>query len=665
MSAPIDPELVRRAWSVLTVRVAWELVRGGVQVRPPTLRAARDHAIWRLTGVRDVAEAEARAARATEEFLARADGRWDALEDDPDLGVPARYSHTVALLDALETEHEAVFRLHHADGMALEEAAPRCGLDLSEARAAREAIREVARQVLTADHPAARSWESARLDRWISRVAGLPEGDCPGPGGLITEAGRAHAERCPRCSKALRLLREGMLGPADLAPPEETGVLPIGEADLACILVHPDARRHVRALARAFGSTARVSAGGDEILVHAATCPELEPILLDAAERDAPGRAHMRVARMQVRGRWTRPAPIGPGLPSLRARAASLAWGEVSGVAPLPEPLPPPPSMARWWLGAAVTSLAAILVGTWACVSDPARTGVPLEAQAVPGGVRFDTDDLAWAFVAALGPSGPSPVLVSARPADKGALATGDGAFVAQGSADRWLIVAANEKLDDFVTVLRSGPVGESGEDMAARLQARWPAAHVEVVEGLAGAPPEEGAEVTAAAAPTDPVPPEAPVPLPSEPAPTPEAAPAAEVTPPAAATIEPVAAATPEGQPAQAAPSEGAAKAADAAAKDNQEAKAKAAATEKDKPEAKAKAAATEKDKPEARAKAAAKDKDKPKDKAAAKDKDKPKDKAAAKDKDKPKDKAAAKDKASGGSRKPSGEGRRKGPDE
>ncbi len=537
MERPLDAELIRRAWSALTVRVAWELVRGGVQVRPATLRAARDHAAWRLGGVRDLAEVEARASRATEEFLARAEGRWGHLDDDEDLAHPVPHRWSLAVLAALEAEHEAVYRLHYADGYAVEDVATRIGLDVVEVRAARDAIRDVARDVVAQEHPDARSWDAARIDRWVTRIANATDGSCPGVGGMLTDAGRVHAERCPRCSKTLRLVREGMIALTDLSPPEETGVLPIGELDVACILVHPDARRHVRTLARALGSTAKVSVAGDELLVHAAACPELESLLIDAAEQASPERGQLRAVRMTVPGRWTRAAPIGPGLVRVRARAAALAWGETEGLPPLPAPLPPPPSLARWWVGAGLALLLAVVLGTWTLTSDAPGPGqMALTAEAQPGAVQFDTDDLAWVYVVATSPGGANAVFTSARAADKGDIATGDGGFRVEGAADRWIVVASPTKVDDFVTVLTAGPVGESASAIADRLTARWPTANVRVVDAIAGeAVATEAAAPLTVTAPTQEEIAAASAALATPPAPS-EAAPADGANAPAAA---------------------------------------------------------------------------------------------------------------------------------
>ena len=54
----LAPDPLRRLWGPVTVRVAWDLVRAGVAVRPQLLRAVREHALWRIPPTAGLAEAE-------------------------------------------------------------------------------------------------------------------------------------------------------------------------------------------------------------------------------------------------------------------------------------------------------------------------------------------------------------------------------------------------------------------------------------------------------------------------------------------------------------------------------------------------------------------------------------------------------------------------------
>jgi hypothetical protein len=483
--AAADP--LRRLWGAITVRVAWDLLRAGVQVRPATLRAGRDHALWRMpAGAITTGEAEAVASAAVDDYLARCAGRYAAFTRDPDLAIPARPAWRETICTLADPIHEAVFRLHYADGLPLEEVERRTGLEAALLRGAREAVRELARTVVAdagPDAPAVDGWDPARLDRLIGRIATAAGDLCPGPGGLVTDAGRAHADGCPRCSRALRLLREGILTQGDLFPPEDGACLPKVTLDLACIHVHPDARRHLRPLLKALGAAVR-PLPADILLVDAAAV-DLEALLVDAAERGAPPAAQLRVVRRQVPGRWTPRAVLGPSPEELLTATAALAWGDVVGIAPLPEPLPPPPSAARLWVGAGLVALLAVAAAAAALPRDRAPALVSLDAQGTAASVVFDTDDSAWVDILAV--HGPRAELLfeSASPGDKGALGTGDGRYTlaAGPGTDAIVVVASPTRIEGLDRVLQGLPDGDDSVGaLVERLRDRYTGAAVAAV---------------------------------------------------------------------------------------------------------------------------------------------------------------------------------------
>lgn len=445
-----DP--LRRLWGPITIRVAWELLRAGVQPRPPTLRAARDHALWRLPADVGLADAEARSSASVEDYLARCAGRYAPSAPDSDLIVLPSPAWRESILAASDPIHEAVLRLHYADGLTLDEVERRTGLETALLRGARDAVRELARSVVGEDGLSLEGWEPARLDRLLIRIATATGDLCPGPGGLATEPGRAHAEGCPRCSRALRMFREGMLSPGDLFPPEDGACLPSGVVDLCCVSVHPDARRHARALTRVLGDAARLLP--EDILLIDASRVDLQSVLVHAAEQGAPPATQMRIVRRSVPGRWVPRAVIGPGVDKLLGALQGMTWGEVDGVEPLPEPLPPPPSAARYWVGAVLVALLAVAAGVWASLPVPAASDVLLVAKAEAGGVVFDTDDDAWIEVIALRGTQADVVFHSESPGDKGRLGTGDGRFRIQTEADAVVLVASRSRLTGIERVL-------------------------------------------------------------------------------------------------------------------------------------------------------------------------------------------------------------------
>jgi hypothetical protein len=496
----IDPDLLRRAWGPLTLRVAWELVRAGVRVRPSTLRVVRTHACWRMAGARDVAEVEARAARAVEEYLARADGRWAVLEDDGDLAVPLPRAWRGEIMEDAAPEHELVFQLYYADGLPLQEIESRARVDIIELRSAREALRALMRHILQEHGMEAGAWEPGRIDKILTRLANVADEPCPAPASLMTGPGRTHAEGCPRCARALRLFREGVLAPQDLEPPADTALVPADTVELVSIQVHPHGRDHTRKLAQILGGGARVSAANDEIVVHAPECPHLQALLDDAARHGAPLASHVRVHRARVPGAWGRAAPIGPGLAELRAATSRLAWGETRGVETLPPPLPALPSAARWWFIAAVLGVVSA-VSVAAVVLSPGPEGdVPLETEGLAHGVRFDTDDLASVWVIAAEPTGIRVAFAGPSVTDKVELADGHGRYVLPGRPEAWVVVAAPGDLPDLEATVRAGDRSESVRALARRLRRAWPQATVRIAtpEDAPGTP--EDAPVGAAA---------------------------------------------------------------------------------------------------------------------------------------------------------------------
>lgn len=473
-----DP--LRRLWGPITIRVAWELLRAGVQPRPATLRAARDHALWAIPADAGLADAEARSSIAVEDYLARCTGRYAPSPRDLDLDIFPSPAWREGVLAASDSIHGAVVRLHYADGLPLEELERRTGLETALLRGARDAVRELARSVVGEDGVSLDGWEPARVDRLLVRIATSARDLCPGPGGLATEPGRAHAEGCPRCSRALRMFREGMLSPADLFPPEDGTCLPTGSVDLCCVSVHPDARKHARALARVLGEAARLLP--EDVLLIDAARVDLQSVLVHAAEAGAPPADRLRIVRRSVPGRWAARAVIGPGVDTLLVALQGMTWGEVDGLEPLPEPSLPPPSAARYWVGAVFVALLAAAAGVWASMPVPAASDVMLEAHAEAGGVLFDTDDDAWIEVIVLRGTQADVVFHSDNPGDKGKLGTGDGRFRLKTEAGTVVLVASRTRLvgiERVLDVLPSDGDAHPRDALVQRLRERYVGAAV------------------------------------------------------------------------------------------------------------------------------------------------------------------------------------------
>ncbi len=462
----------RRHWAALTVAVAWELAKVLPKVRPQLFAMARSHAAWRLPPSAGLAETEAVAAAATRELLARRAGRYPRWELDVDLDLLPDPRWRQAVLDTVTPLHEAVFRLHYGDGVPLEELAPHLKVDLSWLRPAREAVRELVRVIVAEDGVPTEGWDDARVDRLVERVS-LAAGDrCPGPGGLATEVGKAHGESCPRCGRALRLIREGVLAPGDLYAPDSP--VPPPNQTLILLQLHPEGRKHTRALREALPGSVKV---GDDQLVYVPS-EAADAALRELAEAGTPHRSLLRMVRAPVPGAVTEGLVIGGALESLRGLLQILPWGEVGGMQPLPEPLPPPPSAARWWAVAALlTSLAAGAGGLAISAAEPGpRFSVTATRDAE--GVRWDTDDDAFVDVVAVSADRAEVLFHSRSPADKAVLATGDGAYRVDVDARAVVIVASSTEFQDSALLL-AAPSAEAARDS---IRARLPEAAITIV---------------------------------------------------------------------------------------------------------------------------------------------------------------------------------------
>ena len=439
----VDPR--RRLWIPLTIRVAWELVKSGVGCRLAVLREARDHVLWSLPNNVGLEEAEVRASAAVAQLVSRWRGVYAPMEIDPDVALFVDPAWRELIAGSADSYCDAVFRLHYADGLPLEEVGRRTGAEASHLRAAREGIRAMARALLLEDGLSTQGWEGARLDRLVGRIACAAGDRCPGPGGLATESGRAHADNCPRCSRALRLMREGALSPSDLFPPDHGG-LPAGELDLLLVMVHPDARRQMRTLRKTFGE-ATILLDADTLMVDTAAVPDHELRLRRLAENGTPGAAQMRILRKRFASRMGRRSVLGPAPELARAATAGMAWGDVLGTPSLPEPLPPPPSAARLWASALVVTGLAVLVGAVALLPAAPEGDVRVEARHIGDGVAFTTEDRAMVDVVAVRSGVPTVVFHSDDPFSKAQLATGDGRYAWRGEADAYLVVGSTTPL--------------------------------------------------------------------------------------------------------------------------------------------------------------------------------------------------------------------------
>ncbi len=472
------PDSSRHLWTPITIRVAWELVRAGVRPKGAVLQEAREHVLSLLPSQASLSDADLIAIDGTKDFVRRIQDIYQPWRPDPDLSIQPEARWRRDIQAALQPAHDVVFRLHFADGMPLEEVERNTRISRAALRAAREGIRSLVRQVLGEAKIEVTDWEKVRLDRLISRIANATDDGCPGPWGLVTPAGKRHAENCPRCSRAHRLMRAGYLNSADLTPPEDR-CLPEHDVDLVCIQLAPEARVHLPLIRQTFGAHLRMN--GEEILfLHAGTLVDLQDRLTALAENGTPSAPQMKMLRRSLRGRWGRHAILGRSPEWMQVELQSLSWGGVDGLDALPAPLPPPPSALRWWLSAALIFMVAALLGRQALLN--LNNGPAISGQMHPEGLIFEAG--IQTSVDIWGISGPNlvPLYHSTSPADKGTLAAGDGRYLLRQPAEAYLLIGQDSPLSPDLQLLPIIADARNDPDAEALLEQALPEANVEII---------------------------------------------------------------------------------------------------------------------------------------------------------------------------------------
>lgn len=447
-AAADDPH--RRHWGPVTVRIVWDLVGLGIKPRPQLLREVREHALLSLGDHADTLEAEDVASAALVDWLKRREGKYDSVERSAVQDILPDPRWRLALLDGCEPLHEAVFKLAYGDGVLIEDVVRRVGVEAAWVRASIEALRSVGRAVVAEDGVSTEGWSDAQVDALLGRIANTTGNACPGPEGLLTDLGRAHAEHCPRCGRAHRLIAGGFLAPNALFAPEDSPSLSAASMDLLCLQVHPDARKYMRVVRDQFGDHMR-PVRGDLLLINVRAVPDLEDRLAALTERGVPRLEQLRGVRGVVRAQWGRQAVLGPGVMQLIDAMQSSEWGSIFGVGALPEVLPAPASPLRWYGSLLLAALITVAAGlyTWTHSAPPPRyavSGVRLQERVV-----FDTEEAAYVDVVAVDGRVGADLFHSVNPADKGAIATGDGRYAVESNAEYVVVVTADQPIENIV----------------------------------------------------------------------------------------------------------------------------------------------------------------------------------------------------------------------
>jgi hypothetical protein len=458
LASPVSPRNAA-LWIVVTVRVAWEFVNEGIRLSPAALDEAREHVLRSMPeDSLDSDRAEVLARAFASEYLRRVrhrDYSRVAELEDVDIHVPRGWA---LRLEGSATEvEEAVYRLHYGDGLSLDEVQRRYpSLGISRLIAAREGIRELARSYAVEEGHISETWSEARLDRLLCRVASRPKGSCPGPHDLLLPAGLEHADQCPACSRAVRLIRAGVLRVEDLVPDASRVPELATSMGVFAILLHPDARKYRKRLVRSLGTMAH-PVGLDTWLIAEGDLRHVIPVLHALCEEASPHRHHLRGSLLRGCGRWSRGTLLGPLAVDCIEAARSRTWSDMGAVCQLPKALPPPPRATLWWAAAALAGVAAAGAWHWVHRVPPQPPEAPIEAvfTRLDRGwkVRFDTPDLAWVDVV-IQEQGAMRLYREKVLAGKGAWSTGEGDYELMVPGEQVLVVASPDGIENMGSML-------------------------------------------------------------------------------------------------------------------------------------------------------------------------------------------------------------------
>ncbi len=423
-------DAVLAQWTGLTTRVAWTLLRLGVQPRADVIHEARLDAVLRLGSDPDPELLEDHAEAHTEAWVARIRGRpaprwredW-ARVVNPDT-VPIRRDDPDLL----------VLRRHYGDHRQLVELVRAHGITLDTLEAAQTRLRFAAMTAL--DDPGA---PLARVEQLLRRLASWAPGPCPPVEQLRAPGQRQHLAECARCDRALRLIQRGVLPLEDLVPP---GEVPSPVVDVAVLQLHPRRASEQAAFVEAFPLAAPV--GADAVAISAHDSDALKGVLAEAMRACRLGTSDLRAVRRRGPGVLSPRGVAGPLLDGATSQLERVAWGDLTG-APRNERASAWRSLA---LGIALVGVVALVPVAVRVMLPPALDpGMPRVAIAAEEGyvhAVLDVREDAW--ITAIGLRGDQLYVLrlAASAADKARWATGDGRYQIV-SPDAGLLLAIHD----------------------------------------------------------------------------------------------------------------------------------------------------------------------------------------------------------------------------
>ena len=474
-----DSAFYRRVWAPVTIRVAWELMVGGAPIDSELLDEAREHALSSISSKFDPPQAEERAGFYAREYLDRAiRSRYRPVELERSAVEPQHQwrQRLVAILDDLG---EAIFQLHYGDGLSMDKTAAALKVDNGISAGSREGVRGGLRSILRKDGVTLADGETIEIDRLLRRLAILPAENCDGGANVLEQSKSDHVRSCPRCIRAMRLIKAGRITAKDLVAPASP--FRVSRTTVMALHLHPDVRHKRDDLYRALGCSA-VFADEDTLLLDPNLFDNLSETLWELAQEGEPARHHLRGAVAKGPGAWSSTGLLGPVATKVMELTRSRQWGEVDTIGPLPEPLPGPPPAGRWWLAALLTTLVAVLMGLFVMSSEVSDAAFPIRAEfsvtEESVSVSFDIHDDALIAIVVQGAEGLEVIHQSNNSVEKGQFATGLGDYRLDTDNARMMLVSSPTALDSLseMVLAASGAVAPL-DSLATQLKIRYPEA--------------------------------------------------------------------------------------------------------------------------------------------------------------------------------------------
>jgi|GEM_PF-2342646 len=460
----------RVLWVPMTIRIAWEFYMQGLSFGPEILGMAQQHVLSSLPIDIDRIHAERLAILYTKEFIERLNGEAyvpPQIHNDVYMDIPL--SWRTLLERRASAIGKQVFHMHYRDGFSLEEVGTHLNISVPKIKKVRRQLHQFVYRILfkfdmedpTVLEHIDEEWPLSRVEqiiRYLALVPSTTQVDCD----ILLSPEGAALQDCPRLFHAYTLLKEGILSPKDLSIPKEFPIIHYNMSVLA-LQLNPEGRKYTKVVKKALQDISLFIRGG-VWLIATEDIAEVEDVLHDLAEEGAPPRQMLRGALGYGAGIWSDDGLFGPLPTKAIALVRNRPWGEIDGIARLPEPLPPPKKPIKTWTTAFFSIAVSLICFQWALSPDSQPAYYPIEAASEARvqdvSLRFDLDDMAVLHILSYD-QGKFQVLHKNLIQEKGFLATKDGRYFVRATVDRLVVVSTPYKIENWDSLLEGVSLDE------------------------------------------------------------------------------------------------------------------------------------------------------------------------------------------------------------